>query len=373
MKNPRLTASALATLVCCSLMPGFFPQATGALTNRWSFNNATGNAPAGTAMADSISAATATVKGNNSTFNGSALTITGATTGNRSANLISGYVDLPNGIISSKTNLTVEIWATPISAKNQGRLFDFGRTTATTGFGPGSVAGEINEVVGTSPGSTTASDELELTFGNGTNYNQQRMEARLNTANIVTVNTALATALGTRCHYVFTFEDGVGAYGSSGGRMKWYRNGTLAGSGDIAFHLSALEDVNNWLGRSLWTADDNSNASYDELRIYNNALTAAAVSANFSFGPNNLGPPAPPPTPDHLWTFTEPASSTVASVANERCENWCCIHQTAAGLAFPSASCSRPVRCCSYERRARRCQEISQAKSACCRCYRALH
>ncbi len=296
-------------MACCVLVL----PANAALINRWSFNNAAGNAPAGTAMVDSVSAATATVKGNGSTFNGSALTITGATTGNRSANFISGYVDLPNGIISSKTNLTVEIWATPISAKNQGRLLDFGRTTATTGFGPGSVPGEINEVVGTIPGTTTASDELELTFGNGVNYNQQRMEARLNTANIVTVNSSLATALDTRYHYIFTFEDGVGTYGSGGGRMKWYRNGTLAGSGDIAFHLSAIEDVNNWLGRSLWTADDNSNASYDELRIYNNALTAAEVSANFSSGPDNIGPPVPPPAPDHLWTFTEQASSSVGS------------------------------------------------------------
>ena len=264
-------------------------------------------------MVDSISAVTATVKGNGSTFSGSALTITGATTGNRSANFISGYVDLPNGIISSKTNLTVEIWATPISAKNQGRLLDFGRTTATTGFGAGSVAGEINEVVGTTPGATTASDELELTFGNGTNYNQQRLEVRLNTANIVTANSTLATTLGTRYHYVFTFEDGIGTYGSGGGRMKWYRDGTLAGSGDIAFHLSSVEDVNNWLGRSNWTADDNSNAAYDELRIYNNALSAAEVSSSFAAGPDSVGPPVPPPVPDHLWTFTEPASASVSS------------------------------------------------------------
>ena len=300
-------------MACCALVAGMVLPANAALTNRWSFNNAAGNAPAGTSMVDSISAATATVKGNGSTFNGSALTLPGSGSGNHSAGVITGYVDLPNGIISSKTNLTVEIWATPITAKNQGRVFDFGRTTSTTGFGAGSVAGEINDVTGSLPGSTTASDELELTFGNGTNYNQQRMEARLDTANIVTVNTTLATTLGTRYHYVFTFEDGVGTYGSGGGRMKWYRNGTLAGSGDIAFHLSAIEDVNNWLGRSNWTADDNSNASYDELRIYNNALSAAEVSSSFAAGPDSLGPPVAPPTPDHLWTFTEQASSSVIS------------------------------------------------------------
>ena len=86
------------------------------LTHRWSFNAASGDALRGTVMTDSVSNAVATVQGNGSTFNGTALTITGTTTGNRSRTFISGYVDLPNGIISGRTNLSVELWATPLSA-----------------------------------------------------------------------------------------------------------------------------------------------------------------------------------------------------------------------------------------------------------------
>jgi len=48
-------------------------------------------------------------------------------TGNATAGNISGYISLPNGIISSKTNLTLEIWArTIINPPVSERLFDFG-------------------------------------------------------------------------------------------------------------------------------------------------------------------------------------------------------------------------------------------------------
>lgn len=291
-------------------------SAQASLTNRWSFNNAAGAANYGTTLTDSVGGLVATVKGNASTFSGTSLTLTGTTTGNRSRNFISGYVDLPNGIISSKTNLSVEIWATPLSAQNYERLFDFGRTTATTGFGAGSVAGEINDIVGTTPGATTASDNLMLSFCIGTNLNQQRMEAILDGGNVSTANTAAATTAGTQYHYVFTFEDGVGVYGAAGGRMSWYRNGALIGSSDVNFHLASIEDVNNWLGRSMWSTDNNTNAAYNEVRIYDHALTALEISANLAAGPDTIPPPPvldPVPTPSHLWVFNNQANSSVPS------------------------------------------------------------
>ena len=72
------------------------------LVNRWSFNNTAGTAPSGTVITDSVSGANATVRGNGSTFSGTALTITGSTIGNKTGSTISGYVNLPNGIVSSK-------------------------------------------------------------------------------------------------------------------------------------------------------------------------------------------------------------------------------------------------------------------------------
>ncbi|MGC4014271.1 MAG: PQQ-dependent sugar dehydrogenase [Luteolibacter sp.] len=283
----------------------------GELVNRWSFNNTAATITAGTTVADSISNANATMRGNGSTFTGTSVKLTGSTTGNRSAGFISGYIDLPNGIISSKTNLSVEIWATPIAAKNYSRLFDFGRIQGT-GLGGGS-AGEIIDVTGTTPGTTTSSDSLMLSFAIGTNLSQQRMEARLDGGTAITADTAIATTANTEYHYVFTFADGVGTYGSSGGRITWYRNAVQIATKDVNFHLSQIEDVNNWLGRSLYTADDNANASYNEVRIYNHALSQAEISTDYATGPNQLATPVSAPMPDHLWTFTTPAASEVAS------------------------------------------------------------
>jgi uncharacterized repeat protein (TIGR03806 family) len=292
------------------------------LLHRWSFNNPAGPAVDGTALTDSVGTAAATVQGNFSAFNGTALVLQGnggtanTTTGDRSAGFISGYIDLPNGIISSKTHLSVEIWATPLSARSFQRLFDFGRVTGP-GFG-GGAPGEIIDVSGTgnNPGATTASDNLMLSFGVGTSLNAQRMEALLNGGSGTTVDSTIATTAGTRYHYVMTFEDGVGTFGTDGGRMTWYRNGTPIGTGDVAFHLSDLEDVNNWLGRSQWTVDRNAHASYDEVRLYDHVLSPAEIAATLAAGPDTLVPPVDPdpaPIPNHLWVFNSPADSTVDS------------------------------------------------------------
>ena len=56
--------------------------------------------------------------------------------------------------------------------------------------------------------------------------------------------------------------------------------------------------------------------SYDEIRLYNHALTPAEVAANFTAGPDSIvtpPEPVPAPVPDHLWTFTETAASEVST------------------------------------------------------------
>ena len=286
------------------------------LTNRWSFNNPAGPAADNTILLDSISGAIATVEGEDSTFTGAALTLTGTASGNHSAAFLSGYVNLPNGIISSKTNLTIEVWAAPHSAPTYARVFDFGRV-AGPGYG-GGAPGELLDVTGQGmiPGATSAEDSLYFSFSRGNNLNDQRMEAMINGINGLNIDTSIPTTEDTLYHYVCTFEDGVGASGASGGRVTWYRDGVQFSTADVDFHLSEMEDVNNWLGRSQWTNDFNANASYDECRIYDHALSAAEISANLSAGPDVLtDPPDPvdPPVPDNLWAFTTPAQSEAPS------------------------------------------------------------
>jgi uncharacterized repeat protein (TIGR03806 family) len=264
-------------------------QAVADITNRWSFNNAAGNAPAGTSFVDSIGGATATVVGTGATLNGTAITLTGTTTGNQTPATISGYLDLPNGIISSKPNLTVEAWVTPVSIRSWQRLFDFGRTNLVGNAlvqGAGAAPGEILPTATSAPNNTQSSDDLALIINRSTTANTQRISTRLNSAAELTADTGLTINTGTQYHFALVFVDGAGTYGSNGGQVRWYLNGVLATTLDVAFHLSSLEDVNNWIGRSQFSGDSNSNFACNELRLYNHAMSAAEVAASTAAGPN---------------------------------------------------------------------------------------
>jgi len=252
---------------------------------RWVFTNAPGAAPAGTTNFDLVSGAPAIVRGNGATYTGKALRIPGGTTGNVPMNAMSAYVDLPNGIISAHTNITIEIWAALLSLQNWGRIFDFGRTIqAGDGLG---APGEYTGLPGTpAPGTTQSSDNIMLSGFIGTNINQQRFEARLNAGPQIRLDSGLPTSIGALHLYTVTFTAGAGAYGATGGRWQWYRDGCLIGYLDVTNQLVEIEDVNNWLGRSMWSADNNANADYYEVRLSNVALSPGEVLANYLLGPH---------------------------------------------------------------------------------------
>ncbi|MCW1883630.1 PQQ-dependent sugar dehydrogenase [Luteolibacter flavescens] len=288
------------------------------LVNRWSFNNAPGNAPAGTTIEDRTGTSAATVVGNNATFDGAALTIPGNTNGNQTPANIAAYVDLQNGLISSKTNLSIEIWATPVSIKNWQRLFDFGRMGQLSNNvrGGGQVlAGEILPTATQAPNNATSSDNVALAIHRDTTANTQRMMARLDGGTELGSNTGANLTAGTRYHFLCTFTDGAGASGATGGQLAWYLNGTLVSTLDVNFRLSEIQDRNNWLGRSMYSADSNANIAYDEVRIYDHVLTSAEITASIAAGPDQLGTPEPDPAPvpDNLWDFTTQAQAETPS------------------------------------------------------------
>ncbi len=250
-----------------------------AVLRRWQFTQAAGSAPAGTVVSDSVSGAPAIVRGQGATFTGAGLRLPGGTTGNTAASSIAAYVDLPNGLFSTLTNFTLEIWATPQSAQNWMRVVDIGRATeAGDGLG---AAGEYTGTPGSAaPGATSASDNLMLSATVGTDLGQQRLEARLDGA-AVTANSGVPTAAGVLRHYALTFTDTA-----SGGTVRWYRDGTFISSVDVPFHLAQFEDVNNWLGRAQWSTDAMANIDYHEVRLSNVALTDSQVRGNYLLGAN---------------------------------------------------------------------------------------
>ena len=106
--------------------------------------------------------------------------------------------------------------------------------------------------------------------------------------------------------------------------MKWYRHGVLGGSIDLPYRLPDLQDVNNWIGRSMYSGDSNSHMALDELRIYRRAITPGEIASSFTAGPDPaVGPPEPPapaPIPTRRWTFDTaagdaPAGTTFVDVA----------------------------------------------------------
>jgi hypothetical protein len=60
--------------------------------------------------------------------------------------------------------------------------------------------------------------------------------------------------------------------------------------------LDKVKPVENWLGKSSFSADPGLSGEIDELRVYDQALSAAEAAAAFKAGPNAL-PPATTPAP----------------------------------------------------------------------------
>lgn len=224
----------------------------GNVVRRWRLNQSTGSAPNGTTVTDDISGtALLTVQGNNASFSGEGITIPGGAAGSGQA-----YLQLPSGVTDGYTNITLEVWATPLSARNWARILDF------------------------NDGSTN--NYLMLTSSNGTNLSNQRFESN-NGGTYKTVNPNLPTVAGMPHHYAFVFYDN----GGGGGTWLYYRDGDLNGWFDVAYNLSSFPDTNNWLGRSAYGADDLAHCEYAEVRLSNVAMNADEVLANYQLGPNH--------------------------------------------------------------------------------------
>ena len=275
--------TSLPTLLVSCLLIGAAPAA---LVNRWSFNQPAGSAPAGTVFPDSVAGLPMTVRGLGATLNGSRIVLPGTTTGAFADSAISAYLDLPNGIVSSKSSITVEMWAAPITARNWQPLFEFGRMDIA-GDGLGAPGEWTGLGAGAPPANTQGSDLLGCSLHQGTNLNSQLQVVMINGGFQSNLPGTFATTLNTTYHYAITVQ-GNGATCST----AWYRNGVVAGTGSTPFALSAIEDVNNWIGRSAWSGNSATNASYDEVRIWNHAFSPAEVTASQAAGPNaSFAPP----------------------------------------------------------------------------------
>ncbi len=241
-----------------------FMDAQTGLINRWSF----GDSADGVTLPDSVGGADAVL------VNTTGLATVGdgqVNLGNDGAqnsngagdNLPNGdYVDLPNGLVSSLTQMTIEVWTTwHNNTQTWARVYDIGTSAAGEGFsnnGAGYFC--VNAKSNT--------DSMQMEYSDSSGAPSVRPGGRLPLDEEVMI---------TQVH------------DEKAGLVKLYINGVaVAGLQPVPFALKTMNDNNIWLGRSQW-GDPLYAGSYNDFRIYDMALSAEQVAADYLAGPDALG------------------------------------------------------------------------------------
>lgn len=240
-----------------------------ALVELWKFNDVPAGAVASGTMSIGVNGGVATVLGAgvSSIATGgpgiSGIDLPGG------ASATQGYIDLPNGMISSLTDATFETWVSINSVQAWQRVFDFGTNTNGEQNGPG--------------GSGDGNNYILIAANRGTDVNTQRIEALLNGASLGTVDSAAVIPLATQNLFTFVWDD----LGPDSSTQTWYLNGTQIATQTtgLNMNLADINDHNNWLGRSNWGGDANTDGTFDQFAIYNTAFTSGEVVAGFNTGP----------------------------------------------------------------------------------------
>jgi len=169
-----------------------------------------------------------------------------------------GYVDLPDGIISTLTNASFEAWLTwdGKASGNWQRIFSFGNSAG--GVGTGQIFLTPDRYDG----------KMELNFAAG---------------DIGSVVRTTSLQSHTQQHVVSVVD-------VDSGLLKLYLNGHPVASAALGNNrLANLDDKNNWLGKSQWAADSTLDARMlNEFRIYGHPLTDNQIFWNRMFGPDKF-------------------------------------------------------------------------------------
>jgi hypothetical protein len=198
---------------------------------------------------DSIGSAHGTLMGG-ATISGGALNLAGGNSGQ--------YLDLPNALISTLTSVTIEAYVTWAGAAGGDwqRIFDFGSSNMAEGMqGTGAKylflsARKLRACY------TNASPSAEIFTDSATDLTAEP--------------TQLAVVVNAAAH-----------------NLTLYLDGTAVGSSvTLNEPLSAINDVNNWLGRSQFAPDDYFAGKISEFRIYSAPLTGPELKTSKQMGEN---------------------------------------------------------------------------------------
>jgi len=196
---------------------------------------------------DSVGMAHGKLMGN-ATVTNQALKLTGAP---------GGYVNLPGGLVSGSSAVSVEFWATFGANGIWPRVFDFGNTSGGNG---------VNYFF-FSPHTLNGAHRLETSAGFARTFD-------------------VPGTFTNRTLHVVCIVDPASNYAAI------HTNGVLEAT--LTATWPAFNNVStawSFIGRSLWSNDAWLNATVDELRLYDGRLTPAEIAVNYQSGPDALALP----------------------------------------------------------------------------------
>lgn len=254
MKTPAMSkiskfGRCALSLSCVIVIAAQFAASAATLINRYSFSDVdNGSGNVGSTIVDSVGGPTG---------NG-ILPAGGSLTGNQLqlAAFAQQYVQLPAGIVSNCTAVTIDTWATFGQLPVNCFFFGFGDTNGTVGRNYIFCApqGGRIAITGGDPGYTA-----EQGCGAAGDFSLQTLH----------VTAVFNPPLG----YVALYTNGVFVSANTG----------------VTTPMTSVHDLYSWIGKSLYSVDPWPDLSLDEFRIWNGALNALEIAGDDLSGADTVG------------------------------------------------------------------------------------
>ncbi|HUD47494.1 MAG TPA: LamG-like jellyroll fold domain-containing protein [Candidatus Baltobacteraceae bacterium] len=210
---------------------------------------------------DSVGGANGTLVGNAFITNGSLVL-----PGGGDSDGPSGYVQLPNGIVTNDASITVECWLTDYAGSVWAEGWCFGDSAAGPGGAPSSGTAYISLIP------HSGEDDFRAAF-NLTGGDE-----------IDVIDSAGAMPL-------YVEEYAVVTYDAASTTATLYLNGAQVGVANIPTNLAPAnygDTFNDWIGRDEFGGDPMFAGVIDELRIWNAAASPLYIAVSAAAGPNVL-------------------------------------------------------------------------------------
>jgi hypothetical protein len=228
--------------------------AKGAITHRYSFNDGTANDSVGTAHGAQVNGAS--VSGGRLVLANDGVQ-TNASTGQ--------YVSLPANILQTR-NFTLAVWFSYGGGNAWQRIIDFGNSGPDPAYG---MAGQ---------GFIILANTGSRIIG----------QFSLNSAGGTPTDAVNGTAFPVGGQHFLAYVHNLDM-----GQELLYLDGQRVGLSTASIDPTTANYTNFWIGRSQFSQDPFYNGSLDELRTYDQALSAAEILAAYNAGPDVLIAPVP--------------------------------------------------------------------------------